>query len=149
MFIAINLMDLKILEDPLFPNRIKYSEILIKTIHFLSGKDIKDCQKIYHILDLENKFKKAVVKIREYKINIHNYHDSIQINGDKYKYKDIEINISKEIRKKLKKRYIGNDFERDIFILMLRYKTFGGEAHQFSMEIKFKKTLQKEYGIDF
>lgn len=149
MFIAVNMLEKKSHIDPLFPSNIKYSQTLIKTISHLSGLSLDKSQKIYKDLDLEEKFKNIVKKIS--KLNSSEDDEKVYKKNKFLYYRDIKLEISDKLYKKLRSRYNGkkDEFLSHVFCLILRYKTFGGNSHQFSMEIKFKKILREKYGINF
>ena len=145
MYIALNLMEKKHLEDPLIPYNARKNNTFIKTLSFLGNINMEKAKEVFKKIKLckhLNSIVKEVGKVNEDK-------EKVVKKGNKYTYKDISLFIDHQVYKKLKNRYKSNNLENDIFCLLLRYKTFGGNSHQFAMEIKFKNVLRKKYNINF
>lgn len=158
MFIAVNLLPSKQLKDPFFPNKIYYSKTLIETIKYLSDKEITldKCKEIYESFELEKEFEEAISEIREIS-EIGKIKEVIYKNNT-LKYKNYIIKFPSNVKDNLYKKYKKNEkkegnkkrnFFEICFCLLLRYKTFGGETHQLSMEKKFKDEMRKKFNIDF
>lgn len=151
MFIALNLLEKKHLVDPLIPHNAKKNKTLINTLVFLGGITKERAGEVFKKFQLTVKLNQIIKKIQNRQtievIVVKIKHPVVF----KYKYKNVEVICPLPLYHKLKKRYTGDKLQLDatIFCLLLRYKTFGGNSHQFSMEIEFKNALRKKYNIDF
>lgn len=145
MFIALNLMEKKHLEDPLIPYNARKNTTFIKTLSFLGNINMEKAKEVFKKIKLCKHLNSIVKEVEKTKQD----NEKVVKKGNKYTYKDVTLFIEHQLYKKLKNRYKSNNLENDIFCLLLRYKTFGGNSHQFAMEIKFKNMLRKKYNINF
>lgn len=154
MFIAVNLLPSISLKDPFFPNKIYYSKTLIETIKNLSEKKIEHsyCKKVYEKFNLEKEFSDSIDLIN--KIKKKKYYNVIYKNNSLI-YKNYYVKFPPSVKDKLYKKYKKtakgekDKFLEICFCLLLRYKTFGGNTHQLSMEKKFKDMMKKKFNINF
>lgn len=168
MWMAVNLMDKYNLVDPFFPYKFKnsasYNKEFINTFVYLSnGKITKlDANKLFNKFKLNKLFNNACIKIYNASLNIKNNktyikHITKSDNIDLELYFEgsddliYSVNCKKNVYEHLKNRFMldTNELDKYVFCLLLRYKSFMGNSHQFAMETKFKDVLREKYGINF
>jgi hypothetical protein len=157
MWISINLMTKKKLDDPIIPSNAKLNDVFIKTLVYLGKINIQKSKESFKKMDIAKKCNKIVKEIK--RENNEPYNNVFFIKN-KLIYKDAKftkkIYCSNNLYHHLKKRYIKNitskedkiEFHNKIFCLLLRYKTLMGNSHQFAMNTDFKDALRKEYNIN-
>ena len=163
-WIGLNLMDKHNLVDPLFPYNASKNEEFIKTLKYLGGLTYEKAKKIFNLLNIKQLFNNAVESIYDISLEDNETYiikttasNKIKLTlfkKDKSSDNDINlynINLNNKLYKHLESRFIlpKKQLDEKIFCLLIRYKTFMGNSHQFAMETKFKDILRNEYGINF
>lgn len=155
MWIGVNLMDKTNLVDPLIPYDAGIIDTFIKTLHFLGHIPITQAKDVFqkmNLIERTNQIIYQLMSLRNKKVKDEVYYKNEQIVYVNHSHKiKIKLDCSNKVYYHLKNRYTGDlkKFNEMVCCLLLRYKTFNGNSHQFAMTIDFKDALRDTYKIDF